>query len=106
VHAAWLATKDHIEAAAREVGYTPGFQIGRRGPLEVDMDGLKVDLFGYLSFGVSGMCLEMKKRVDSKTIIIASSADCYFWPDLDFTVEQIDPTIWRVRTIKPVGPAK
>jgi hypothetical protein len=106
VHAAWLATKDYIEAAAREAGYAPGFKVGRRGPLEVDMNGLKVDVFGFLSFGMSGMCLEMKQRVDPKTIIVGSSADCYFWPELDFTVEQIDSTIWQVKAIKAVGSTK
>lgn len=99
IHSAWLATRAYIEAAARQAGYPPGFQIGRRGPLEVEMNGLKVDAYGYLSFGMSGMCLEMKRRLNPKTIIIASSADCYFWPELDFTAEQIDSTNWRVKTV-------
>jgi len=100
VHSAWMAVRNYIKSVAEAVGQTLGYKPGRRGPVPVDMNGNKVDISGYLNFGVSGMCLEVNRRIDSKTIIIRSSADCYFYPDLDFRVTETTPTLWRVISVE------
>lgn len=108
MHSAWIAARNYIKTVAQDAGYELGFQPGRRSPIIVKMDGVEVDISGYLNFGASGMCLEMKGRVNAKTIIIESSADCYFGPDyyLDFAVEQVAPAAWRVTSVKAVGPTR
>jgi hypothetical protein len=102
VHSAWLAVRDYIKSVAEAAGYTPGFQPGRQGPLLVQMNTIKVDVYGYLTFSVTGMCLEMGKRVNRDTIVIRSSADCYFDRDLEFRVVQVKPNVWRVDSVEPI----
>lgn len=86
VHSAWMAVRNFIKTVATAAGQELGYQPNRRGPVNVKMGEVQTDLAGYLNFGSTGMCLEMKQRVDAKTIIIASSADCFFFPELDFRV--------------------
>jgi hypothetical protein len=102
VHGAWIAVKSYIETTAKDSGNALGYQPDRRGSVQVDMGGRKVDISGYLNFATTGMCLEMHDRLNASTIIIESSADCYFDPDLDFTVEKVTQTVWRVVSVKAV----
>ena len=104
VHGAWIAVKSYIEKAAHHSGYSLGYQPDRRGPVQVDMGGLKVEMSGYLNFATTGMCLEMHDRVNASTIIIASSPDCYFYPDLDLTVKRVSKAVWRVVNVKAAVP--
>ena len=48
----------------------------------------------------------MHDRLNASTIVIESSADCYFYPDLDFTVERVTQTVWRVIDVKAVDATK
>jgi hypothetical protein len=105
VHGAWIGAKSYIEKIAKDSGYTLGYQPDRRGPVEVEMGGRKVEISGYLNFATTGMCLEMHARLNAHTIIIESSADCYFDPDLDFTVERITQTVWGVVSVKAAPPS-
>ena len=102
VHGAWIGVKSYIEKAAKDGGYALGYQPDRRGPIQVEMDGRKVEISGYLNFATTGMCLEMHDRLNAGTIVIESSADCYFYPDLDFTVARVTQTLWRVVNVKAV----
>jgi hypothetical protein len=102
VHSAWMAVRSYIQSTAEAAGQTMGYRPDRRGPVRVEMDGIDVDLSGYLNFGASGMCLEMDRRVDSKTIVIRSSGDCYFYPQLGFTVHEGSPNLWHVLGIKTI----
>ncbi len=106
IHSAWLAVKSYITSTAEAAGYKLGFQLGRRGPLPARMNGINVDLFGYLSFGLSGMCLEMSKQVNRETIVIRSSSDCYFDPDLEFRVIEVQTNVWRVDSVKAIDPER
>lgn len=106
VRSAWMAVRGFIKAVAAAAGQEPGYQPKRRGPVNVKMGEVQIDLAGYLDFGSTGMCLEMKQRVDNKAIIITSSADCYFIPDLDFRVEQIRPTAWEVTSVRAALPKR
>lgn len=99
VHSAWQATRDYIKAVALGAGQLIGYQPGRRGPIFVTMDQIQVDVSGYLDFGASGMCLDMKERVNRKTVVIGSTADCYFEPDIDFIVEEHGSGDWRVTSV-------
>ena len=102
VHSAWLAVRAYIESLASAAGEEMGYRQDRRGPVRVPMNGLVVDISGYLNFGSSGMCLEVGKRIDSHTVIIRSSADCYFFPDLDFKVREVKSNTWRVGEVTAV----
>jgi hypothetical protein len=102
VHSAWMAVRNYIRSIAETAGHTLGYKPNRPRPLRVRMSGIDVDISGYLDFGESGMCLDMYKRVDSKSIIIRSSADCYFYPNLDFRVEEASPNTWRVVEVNTV----
>ena len=73
-------------------------------PIKVQMNGFTVDISGYLNFGETGMCLEVNNRIDNHTIIIRSSADCYFFPDLDFKMREVSPNVWHVANIATVNP--
>jgi hypothetical protein len=106
VRGAWIGAKSYIEKAAKDSGYTLGYQPDRRGPAQVDMGGRKVEISGYLNFATTGMCLEMHDRLNASTIVIESSADCYFYPDLEFTVERVTQTVWRVINVKAVDATK
>jgi hypothetical protein len=106
VHSAWLAVRAYIEALADAAGETVGYRQDRRGPIQVQMNGLAVDIAGYLNFGGTGMCLEVDKRMDDQTVIIRSSADCYFFPDLDFKVREVSADIWHVVDITAVDPKR
>jgi len=101
-----MAVRKYIRSVANAAGQELGYQPNRRGPVNVKMGEVKVDLSGYLNlnFGSAGMCLEMKQRINSSTIVIESSLDCYFIPNLDFRVEQIRPSTWEVSSVKPVPP--
>lgn len=68
------------------------------------MNGINVDVFGYLSFGLSGMCLEMSKRVNRDTIVIRSTADCHFSPHLEFRVVQVKRDVWKVDSVEVIDP--
>lgn len=96
VNSAWLAVRAYIKALANAAGDTIGYRADTRGPTKVQMNGITVDIAGYLNFGGNGMCLEVRKRIDDRTVVIRSSADCYFFPDLDFKVRQVSADIWRV----------
>jgi len=61
----------------------------------VKINGVRSDVSGYLDFPGNEMCLEVKERVSSVTVVIASPTDCYFDPDIDFRVEGIAPLVWR-----------
>ena len=102
VHSAWMAVRNYLKAVASGVGQELGYQPSRRGPVKAKMGELHIDLAGYLNFGSTGMCLEMKEHVDKNSIIIESSADCYFIPDLDFRVERTGQTTWEVTSVKAV----
>jgi hypothetical protein len=106
VHSAWMAVRNYIKAVAKAAGEELGYQPNRRGPVNAKMGEVEIDLSGYLNFGSTGMCLEMKQHIDNNTILIESSADCYFIPDIDFRVEQIRPTAWEVTSVKAVPPRK
>jgi hypothetical protein len=103
VNAAWIAVREYIQTAARGARQEFGFQVDRRGPIIVTMGGVDVDVWGYLSFSGSGMCLEMKQRVSNSAVVIASSADCYFHPEIDFKVERRAASTWQVSNVKSVG---
>jgi hypothetical protein len=102
VHSSWMAVRAYIEGVAKAAGQELGYQPNRRGTVKVKMGEIEIDLSGYLNFGSTGMCLEMKERTDSNTIVIESSADCLFIPDLDFKVEQAPPGVWRVTSVSAV----
>jgi hypothetical protein len=104
VHSAWMAVRGYIKSLANAAGETVGYRQGRRGPIKVQMNGFTVDISGYLNFGETGMCLEVNKRIDNHTIIIRSSADCYFFPDLDFKVWEVSPNVWHVADVATVDP--
>jgi len=106
VHSAWMAVRNYIKAVAKAAGQDLGYQPNRRGPVNAKMGEVEIDLSGYLNFGSTGMCLEMKQHIDNNTILIESSADCYLIPDIDFRVEQIRPTAWEVTSVKAVPPPK
>ena len=97
VHSAWNAAHDYIDTTARAAGHETGFQPNRRGPIFVTLKEVKVELSGYLQFPGRGMCLEVKERVNRSTVIIATSADCYFYPGVNFVVERISPSAWSVK---------
>jgi hypothetical protein len=96
VHSAWLATLNYIKEAAHHAGHELGFRPNRFGPINVNMDGINVDVSGYLNFPGNGMCLEVKERVSKATVVIESSADCAFQPDIEFTAKQTGPNTWAV----------
>ena len=43
-------------------------------------------------------------RINTKRTVITSSADCYFTPDLDFTVDLVDSSQWRVTSVRALPP--
>jgi hypothetical protein len=100
IHSAWLAVLSYLQNVAESAGQKVGFEPNRRGPVIVNMGNVRVDISGYLNFPGNGMCLEMKNRIDPKGILITSSADCYFTPDLDFTVDLQDSSQWRVTSVR------
>ncbi|HEY7389018.1 MAG TPA: hypothetical protein VH640_10960 [Bryobacteraceae bacterium] len=102
VHSAWLAVRAYIEDLANAAGEKVGYRQDRRGQIKVQMNGLAVDIAGYLNFGGTGMCLEVDRRIDDRTVIIRSSADCYFSPELDFKVHEVSADIWHVVDISAV----
>ncbi len=99
VHGAWLAVRDFLRVAAENAGYKVGYDPNRRGPIRLRLGQVENDISGYLNFGSTGMCLEMKKQVDQRTVLIHASEDCYFWPLLDFTVERDASSVWRVTEV-------
>jgi hypothetical protein len=101
VHSAWIAVRNYIRSVANAVGEDLGYQATRRRPVTVKMGDVSVDVAGYLDFGASGMCLDLRRRINSSTIVINSSADCHFNPDLAFRVEQIQPDVWQVSSVQP-----
>jgi hypothetical protein len=100
VHSAWMAVRSYIKTVANGVGQELGYQPSRRGPVRARMGEVDVDLAGYLNFGSTGMCLEMKEHIDGNAIIIESSADCYFIPELEFRVERTLQATWQVTRVK------
>ena len=100
VHSAWMAVLDYINDVSHRAGQEVGFQPNRRGPINVNMDGIDVDVSGYLNFPMNGMCLELKERVNKATVLIQSSADCYFDPNIEFTTKQTGPNIWAVTSVR------
>lgn len=106
VHSAWMAVRAYIEAKAKAIGESVGYRQNRRGPINVQMNGMQIDISGYLDFGATGMCLEVNKRIDDHTVIIRSSADCYFIPELDFKVQEMSASMWRVAEISAVDPKR
>ncbi len=102
VHGAWLAVREFLRVAAESAGYKIGFDPNRRGPVRLRLGQVENDISGYLNFGFSGMCLEMKKQVDQRTVLIHGSAECYFMPLLDFTVERDASSEWRVTSVAEV----
>ena len=74
----------------------------RRGPIRLRLGQVENDISGYLDFGSSGMCLEMKKQLNEREGIIIHSGECYFWPALDFTVERDASSVWRVTSVTEV----
>ena len=102
VHGAWLAVREFLRVAAESKGYNVGFDPNRRGPIRVRLGQVENDISGYLNFGSTGMCLEMKKHVDQRTVLIHGSAECYFRPVLDFTVERDASSAWRVTSVTEV----
>ena len=103
VNFAWSAVLEYIKTIALHAGHELGFQLNKRGPIIVNFGAVDVDVSGYLDFPGDGMCLEMKQRVSNSAIVIASSADCYFIPDIDFTVERLGAAAWRVTHVKAVN---
>jgi len=102
VHGAWLAVREFLRVTAESAGYKVGYDPNRRGPIRLRLGQVENDISGYLNFGSTGMCLEMKKQVDQRTVLIHGSADCYFWPALDFTVERDASSVWRVASVTEV----
>jgi hypothetical protein len=102
VNSGGRAVLDYIKSTARRAGYDLGFQPGRRRPVIVTMHAVDVDVSGYLNFPGSGMCLEVKERRNNSTVLIASSADCYFKPDIVFTAERVGASGWGVTSVKAV----
>jgi len=102
VHAAWQAVHEFLRVAAESAGYKVGYDPNRHGPIRLRLGQVENDISGYLNFGSTGMCLEMKKQIDQRTVLIHGSADCYFWPALDFTVERDASSIWRVTAVSEV----
>jgi hypothetical protein len=98
VHGAWLAVREFIRVAAESAGYTVGYDPNRRGPIRMRLAQVETDVSGYLNFGSTGMCLEIRTQADQR-IVIKSSGDCYFWPDLYFTVERDASSVWRVTSV-------
>jgi hypothetical protein len=101
VHSAWRATLDYIEATARRAGNELGFK-GRREPVMVVMDGVDVDIAGYLDFPGNGMCLEVKERMSRSVVVIASSG-CFLEPEVEFTVERSSNYGWGVTRVRAVS---
>jgi hypothetical protein len=104
VHSAWLAVLRYLQNVAESDGQKIGFDRNRRGPVTVNIDDVRADISGYLNFPGNGMCLEVKNRTDTKRIVITSSAECYFTPDLDFTVELVGSSEWHVTGVRAVPP--
>jgi hypothetical protein len=110
VHSAWMAVRDYSKQVAENAGQTTGFQIGRRGPINVKLGQYEIDVDGYISFSPGGACLEMKELVNRATAIVESSADCYFklgseYPDVEFTVRH-ELSGWSVASVDILGRAK
>jgi hypothetical protein len=103
VRAAWIAVRRFIESAAKAAGQQLGYQPGRRGPIYVQLGQVKTDISGYLNFGSTGMCLEMKQRMDKSTIVIESSLECGFFPNLAFRVKLTQPTLWEVASVETIS---
>lgn len=101
VHSAWMAVRNYIQSVAKAAGAEFGFQPNRRKTVNVTLGELQVNLAGYLDFGSTGMCLEMRRKIDKKTAVIESSADCYFTPNLSFRVEQVQSSMWQVSSVEP-----
>ena len=57
VHSAWMAVLNHLSTIAQRGGYTLGFQRGRKGPINVILNGIEADISGYLDFPCHGMLL-------------------------------------------------
>ena len=100
VHSAWQTVLEYIRTTVGAAGHQLGFQAGRRGPIFVTMNGIRVDVSGYLDFPGIGMCLEVKERVSSEIVVITGAADCYFYPDIDFRIERIAPSVWKVTSVR------
>ena len=102
VHSAWMATLDYVKDAVHRSGYELGFKLDRpsRPHQIVNMDGLDIEVSGYLDFPGNGMCFEVKERVSKTTVIIESSPDCYFYPPVEFTNKQTGPNSWAVTGVK------
>ena len=102
VHSAWMATLAYVKDAVHRAGYELGFQPDRpRRPRQiVNMDGIDIDVSGYLDFPGNGMCFEVKERISKATVIIESSPDCYFYPRVEFTNKQTGPNSWAVTRVK------
>jgi hypothetical protein len=102
VHSAWMATLDYVKEVAQRAGYEIGFRLDRpRRPNQiVNMYGLDVEVSGYLDFPQNGMCFEVKERVSKTSVIIQSSADCFFYPAVEFTNKQTGPNTWAVTSVK------
>ena len=98
VRSAWAAVRDYIRNVAERAGLQVGYQFQRPKPCRAMLGDAEVDLSGYLDFSATGMCLKVKRRVDGE-IIIGSSADCYFTPELEFTMAQVSPRVWQVRKV-------
>ncbi len=44
----------------------------------------------------------MSKQVNRETIVIRSSSNCYFDPDLEFRVVQVKRDVWQVDSVKAI----
>ena len=102
VHSAWLAVREFLRVAAESAGYKVGYDPNRRGPIRLRLGQVENDISGYLDFGSSSMCLEMKKQINQRTVLIHGSGECFFWPALDFTVERDASSVWRVTSVTEV----
>jgi hypothetical protein len=97
-----MATLEYVKDAVHRAGYELGFQPDRpRRPRQVvNMDGIDIDVSGYLDFPGNGMCFEVKELVSRANVVIESSPDCYFHPAVDFTNKQTGPNSWAVTGVK------
>ena len=52
------------------------------------------------------MCPEVNKRIDDRTVISRSSADCYFSPDLDLNIREVEANKWQVMNTEVAKPGR
>jgi len=99
VHSAWIAVLQYIKSIAERAGHTIGFKQERRGPINIEMGGVAVDIEGYLQFPDRGMCLEMNRRGEGGGVVIHAGLDCYFRPEIEFAVQPDERGQWAVKKV-------